>query len=126
MEGLVGIKNLFLVILPTIAMCDRNDIVGLVDVRVFGNPAIFIYDRYPGGMGFAERGFSDFSRMLSMAKKLIEECECESGCPACVGAVDPAHAFFKDMDEKGGWILPNKKSARKILDMLMEIGATPW
>lgn len=124
MEGLVGIKNLVLVILPILAMCDRNDIGGLVDVRVFGHPAIFIYDRYPGGMGFAERGFSDFPQMLDMLRELIQECECESGCPACVGAIDPAHAFFKDMDEKGAWILPNKKSAKKILDMLIEIGAT--
>ena len=124
-EGLVGIKNLFLVIVPILAMCDRNDVGGLVETRVFSRPAIFIYDRYPGGMGFAEHGFADFGRLLGMARDLLEGCECESGCPACVGAADPTQALFRDMDESGAWIPPDKKSALKILSLLKEKGNLP-
>ena len=123
-EGLVGIKNLFLVILPIIAMCDRNDIGGVVDSRVFGHPAVFIYDKYPGGMGFAEHGYTGFDRLLSMAFELVNGCECESGCPACVGGIDPSQALFRDMDEQGIWIPPDKKSALKILDLLRETSAS--
>lgn len=117
-EGLAGIKNLFLVVIPILSMCDRNDIGGAVDTRVFSTPSIFIYDRYPGGMGFAEAGFSDFGKVAAMAKDLMEGCACESGCPACVGAADPAQAIFRDIDEQGGWIPPDKKSALKLLSLL--------
>jgi len=50
-EGLVGARNLLLVLLPMLAMCDRRDVSGLVDSSNLGVRAMFVYDRYPGGLG---------------------------------------------------------------------------
>ena len=73
-------------VLPLLAMCDRWDIGGLSTNVHFqtGEPTIFIYDGHPGGVGIAERGYREFERLLSDARRLIAECPCESGCPSCV------------------------------------------
>ena len=48
-----------------------------------GLPTVFVYDGYPGGAGFAERG--DGRRAGSRAtREAIAGCECETGCPSCV------------------------------------------
>src|SRR5581483_3846164 len=48
-------------LLPLVASCDRGDIGGLstaVGLDPFARlPSVFVYDGYPGGAGFAERGF---------------------------------------------------------------------
>jgi DEAD/DEAH box helicase domain-containing protein len=73
-------------VLPLIAMCDRWDIGGLsTNVHLqTGSPTIFIYDGHPGGVGITERGYEEFERLLGDARRLIDECPCESGCPSCV------------------------------------------
>ena len=38
-------------------MCDKQDIGGVVDSKNTGQPTIFLYDRYTGGLGFAEKGY---------------------------------------------------------------------
>ena len=46
-------------LLPLVASCDRGDIGGLstaVGPDPLGLPSVFVYDGYPGGAGFAERG----------------------------------------------------------------------
>ncbi len=50
------------------------------------DPTIFLYDHVPGGVGLAPRLFATRDEMLVRARTLIEHCECERGCPACVGA----------------------------------------
>ena len=36
-------------------MCDTQDIGAVVDASCLGSDALFLYDRYPGGMGYAQR-----------------------------------------------------------------------
>jgi DEAD/DEAH box helicase domain-containing protein len=48
-------------------------------------PRVFIYDNYPGGIGFSEPLFRMNPDLLSRTRDLIVECPCESGCPSCVG-----------------------------------------
>jgi DEAD/DEAH box helicase domain-containing protein len=48
-------------------------------------PRIFIYDNYPGGIGFSEPLFRMHDDLLRRTRELIAECPCESGCPSCVG-----------------------------------------
>ena len=48
-------------------------------------PRIFIYDNYPGGIGFSEPLFRMHADLLARTRDLIAECPCESGCPSCVG-----------------------------------------
>jgi DEAD/DEAH box helicase domain-containing protein len=73
-------------LLPLVASCDRGDIGG-VSMAVGpedGIPTIFVYDGYPGGAGFAERGFRSLGTWWGATAAAIEACECPSGCPSCV------------------------------------------
>jgi ATP-dependent helicase YprA (DUF1998 family) len=48
---------------------------------------IFLYDAYPGGIGFSEPLFSMHADLLTRTRELIAECPCDNGCPSCVGPV---------------------------------------
>ena len=48
-------------------------------------PTLFLYDNYPGGMGFSHQLFDDTRKLLEKTMRLISGCECRSGCPSCVG-----------------------------------------
>ncbi len=48
-------------------------------------PTIFIYDNYPGGMGFSPQLYDQMDSLLEHAEHLLQQCPCESGCPSCVG-----------------------------------------
>ena len=50
-------------------------------------PTLFIYDNYPGGMGFSPQLFDDSKVLLEKTLRLISRCECQSGCPSCVGPI---------------------------------------
>ena len=73
-------------LLPLIASCDRGDIGGLSTALgpVDGLPTIFVYDGFPGGAGFADRGFEQIATWWSATADAIEACECPLGCPSCV------------------------------------------
>ncbi|WP_039890695.1 DEAD/DEAH box helicase [Mycobacterium xenopi] len=75
-------------LLPLVASCDRGDIGGLSAAvgpdPLARLPSVFVYDGYPGGAGFAERGFRQARTWLSATAAAIEACECPSGCPSCV------------------------------------------
>ncbi len=49
------------------------------------DPTVFIFDAYPGGIGFAELLYEEHQRLLSSARDLIGNCPCLQGCPTCVG-----------------------------------------
>ena len=72
-------------LLPLVASCDRGDIGGMsTALGPLGEPSVFVYDGYPGGAGFAERGFRQARTWLSATAAAIEACECPMGCPSCV------------------------------------------
>ena len=75
-------------LLPLVASCDRGDIGGLSTAvgldPMAPLPSVFVYDGYPGGAGFAERGFHQASTWLAATAAAIEACECPRGCPSCV------------------------------------------
>ena len=54
-------------------------------VPVFYEPNIYLYDAYPGGIGFSEPLFRLSEELLENTRRLIENCPCTSGCPSCVG-----------------------------------------
>ncbi len=51
-------------------------------------PTIYLYDRYPGGIGLSERLYELHDVLLKEAAALIAACECANGCPACVGPAE--------------------------------------
>ena len=73
-------------LLPLVASCDRGDIGGVSTAvgPVGGLPTIFVYDWYPGGAGFADRGFQKIETWWAATAAAIEACECPLGCPSCV------------------------------------------
>ena len=73
-------------LLPLVASCDRGDIGGVSTAvgPVQGLPTIFVYDGYPGGAGFADRGFRKIETWWGATAAAIEACECPLGCPSCV------------------------------------------
>ena len=73
-------------LLGLIATCDRWDIGGL-STAVHGDtlePTVFVYDGYPGGAGFAQRGYSAAARWMAATRDAIASCRCATGCPSCV------------------------------------------
>uniref|UniRef100_UPI00165EAAF4 DEAD/DEAH box helicase n=1 Tax=Actinotalea sp. JY-7885 TaxID=2758576 RepID=UPI00165EAAF4 len=73
-------------LLPLLATCDRWDLGGVstalhVDTEV---ATVFVYDAYPGGAGFAERGYHLGAAWLRATRDAIAGCACGAGCPACV------------------------------------------
>lgn len=48
-------------------------------------PTVFLYDNYPGGIGFSPELYDLFPELLARAGERIAACECEEGCPSCVG-----------------------------------------
>lgn len=48
-------------------------------------PTIFLFDRRSGGVGLAPAVFRSLDELSGNALKMIRRCECEAGCPACIG-----------------------------------------
>ena len=64
MKGLCGLRNLAVVALPMVAMCDSRDISGVVDSKNLGSSSLILYDRYPGGLGYSEKGYAHIETLL--------------------------------------------------------------
>jgi DEAD/DEAH box helicase domain-containing protein len=73
-------------LLPLLATCDRWDIGGVSTALHpdTGTLTVFVYDGYPGGAGFAERGYELAKRWLTVTRDAIAACACPDGCPSCV------------------------------------------
>jgi len=61
------------------------------------DPTLFIFDAYPGGIGFSELLFREHHRLLSSAQQLIGHCPCTHGCPTCVGPTLEVGLSAKDV-----------------------------
>lgn len=87
-------------IAPLLIMCDQEDISLITETRSIlneGNPAILVYDNIPGGIGLSKKLYDLRNLWLDHAIEIIQECNCESGCPACVGPVgEPGYGGKKE------------------------------
>jgi DEAD/DEAH box helicase domain-containing protein len=68
-------------------MTDIRDIGSAENLRqqVIGLPTVFLFDRYFGGVGLADRLFEKAHELLQASFQRIQECTCRDGCPSCVG-----------------------------------------
>jgi DEAD/DEAH box helicase domain-containing protein len=53
--------------------------------KEFFEPNLYLYDAYPGGIGFSEPLFRTHTLLMQKTRELIASCPCEQGCPSCVG-----------------------------------------
>jgi DEAD/DEAH box helicase domain-containing protein len=105
-DGVVGLSFAMRQVAQLLLMCDRQDIGISIGSGEIGSdegvqalakndsrpqlpeePRIFIYDNYPGGIGFSEPLFGMHAQLLTRTRELIGGCECAHGCPTCVGPV---------------------------------------
>ena len=122
-EGLLGLANVLAEVVGLFAMCDRQDIGTTVDVKNTGVPAVFVYDKYPGGLGLAMRVYELLPEVLEACRTLVSECDCDGGCPSCVGSpIPPAYQSDPDTASKGK--IPDKESALVLLHAML--GLEPY
>jgi DEAD/DEAH box helicase domain-containing protein len=88
-DGVVGLSFAIGQIAQLLLMCDRHDIGISIDAGEPDglSPRLFVYDNYPGGIGFSQPLFRMHEELLDATRRLIAECDCENGCPGCVGPV---------------------------------------
>jgi DEAD/DEAH box helicase domain-containing protein len=53
--------------------------------KEFFEPNLYLYDAYPGGIGFSEPLFRAHELLVRKTRELIQACPCDAGCPSCVG-----------------------------------------
>ncbi|MDR1990873.1 MAG: DEAD/DEAH box helicase [Acidobacteriaceae bacterium] len=93
-DGIAGLSFAMKQVAQLLLMCDGHDIGISIDMEL-ECPRIFVYDNYPGGIGFSEPLYRMHGELLESTRRLIAECECEHGCPGCVGPVGDTGALAK-------------------------------
>jgi DEAD/DEAH box helicase domain-containing protein len=88
-DGIVGLAYAMGQVAQLLLMCDGHDVGISIDSGegphpVVG-PRIFIYDNYPGGIGFSGPLHRMHADLMGGTRRLIADCPCENGCPGCVG-----------------------------------------
>ena len=118
-DGIVGLSYAMRQIAQLLLMCDGHDIGVSIGPATEGDeapqpvavpakswsssvadgdePRVFIYDNYPGGIGFSEPLFRMHDDLVARTRELIAGCPCESGCPSCVGPLGDVGAKAKDV-----------------------------
>jgi len=123
-EGLMGIRNLAVHALPFFAMCDKQNIGGIVDSSNIGTPTVFIYDRYSGGLGFAQKAYEMAETFLDSCLQMVVECKCEDGCPSCVGIPTLRPPIHTDPDVFGSFPISDKEATLMMLHAML--GRQPY
>jgi DEAD/DEAH box helicase domain-containing protein len=65
--------------------------------RAVFEPNIYLYDKYPGGVGFSEPLYRMNDSLLANTFRLIADCPCQAGCPSCVGPAGEVGARGKEV-----------------------------
>ncbi|GAB6391194.1 MAG: DEAD/DEAH box helicase/ATP-dependent helicase YprA [Treponematales bacterium] len=85
--ALSGAGALIRRIAPVFLLCDPRDLGAAERVRDphFAVPALYIYDKYPGGTGLAEALAGRCGELFAACASRVNRCPCASGCPSCTG-----------------------------------------
>ena len=107
-SGIFGLVYALASMATLLLMCDRRDLGRAVGERPpsagaglewqefaaatgtekeLFEPNLYLYDAYPGGIGFSEPLYRVCHVLLTRTRELIAACPCENGCPSCVGPV---------------------------------------
>jgi len=92
-----GVGRLLRRTAPLFVRCSVSDLGLSCEIRSkhFGSPALFLYDRIPGGVGLPVALFRSVRELVHAAREVLERCPCELGCPACIGPVEEVGALGK-------------------------------
>ena len=55
------------------------------NAKEFFEPNLYLFDAYPGGIGFSEPLYRAHDILMQRTRELIVACACAAGCPSCVG-----------------------------------------
>ncbi len=85
--ALLGLSNVLVNVAPLYLMCDPRDIRVVSQIRspFTQKPTIYLYDNYPGGIGFSQKLYDIHQLLLETALELVLSCGCDTACPSCVG-----------------------------------------
>jgi DEAD/DEAH box helicase domain-containing protein len=85
--GLLGLSQVLVRVAPLFLMCDPRDLGVVAELKSphTGAPTIYLFDKYPGGVGLSPRLYELHHRLLAAAAESIAGCGCPEGCPSCVG-----------------------------------------
>ena len=109
-SGMFGLLHALASVATLLLMCDRRDLgtamgekpaypdghemamdaVQLRDrisqnAKEFFEPNLYLFDAYPGGIGFSEPIYRAHEILMQRTRELIIACACAQGCPSCVG-----------------------------------------
>lgn len=89
-SGMAGFSYVLANLAPLLIMCDGEDIDVHYDPNSTlgdGLPTVVLFDNIPGGLGLSENLYELHHELLTQACETVSACECEDGCPSCVGPV---------------------------------------
>ena len=88
--GLEALGYLMGNLAPLFVMCDAADLSVVTDSDSPHThlPTVTVYEMTPGGVGFSDELIQRHAELLRMALQRINECDCQRGCPACVGPIE--------------------------------------
>ncbi len=87
-SGLAGLAFVLGHLAPFFLMCDVGDLGVHSDPQsplADAQPAVVLYDQVPAGIGFSQKLYELHADLISRALELVSTCECQDGCPSCVG-----------------------------------------
>ena len=120
-SGLPGIGYATRMLLPLFMTCDTLDFSHSVGAVNAPWQSVFVYERYPHGLGFTERAYENLHNIMPAVLEHIKACDCADGCPCCVGKPLRQYAtWYVDISE--AWV-PSKASAIMILEGLLGDGS---
>lgn len=75
-----------------LTMTEKEDIGVITSANAVGEQTdegdqvvVYIYDKFVGGLGYAEKAYERMPEIVSRAQTLVAGCGCENGCIACIG-----------------------------------------
>ena len=116
-SGLRGIGYATRMLLPLFMTCDTLDFSHTIGSANSPWNAIFVYERYPHGLGFTEKAYDRLHQIMPMVLDNIKKCPCKDGCPCCIGK--PLRQFTTWNVERGEASIPSKAASLMILEGLL-------
>ncbi|MFH1731346.1 MAG: DEAD/DEAH box helicase [Planctomycetota bacterium] len=118
--GLRSIGYATRMLLPLYITCDTLDFSHTIGSANSPWNAIFVYERYPHGLGFTEKAYELMDRIAPAVFEHVKSCPCEEGCPCCTGK--PLRQYATWSVDRGEASIPSKAVALMILEGLLGDG----